>query len=350
MNSFFIDKCKVGDGEPPIILPDIGTFFNKDVSLAKKMLAACKDAGIKIVKGEILHDPEICLNDDTVEKFQSVGGECVERYRDLIERKCLSLEEYRAIFETAKDLEMPFVLSVYDIAGANFAREMGACALKIATSNLVHGPLIRHVASLGLPVLIDTGKASMSEIARAVEWLRDCGMEQFIVEHSPAKPPAPLEDHNLRNMITFQRAFNCPVGLSDHHHGEEMMYAASALGVAVIEKGICPDGDAVDQDVYHALPIDQLSVVVQKCENIHAALGDFHRNKQSTTRAHNRMGLVARVDLEEHEVLSIENVSFAFPTKGIPVEDFERIEGLEVLKALKKGDIIEWQHVRFQSA
>ncbi|HHJ80731.1 MAG TPA: hypothetical protein ENJ65_03765, partial [Candidatus Tenderia electrophaga] len=52
---------------PPVLLPDIGTFFNQDVALALTMVKAVKAAGARYLKGEILHDAEICLKTDLTE-------------------------------------------------------------------------------------------------------------------------------------------------------------------------------------------------------------------------------------------------------------------------------------------
>ena len=43
------------------------------------------------------------------------------------------------------------------------------------------------------------------------------------------------------------------MALSDHHHGTEMIIAATAMGAHIIEKGACPVGMENDQDVNHAM-------------------------------------------------------------------------------------------------
>ena len=33
-----IGKVKIGDKHPPVLFPEIGTFFNQDIKLAKKLI------------------------------------------------------------------------------------------------------------------------------------------------------------------------------------------------------------------------------------------------------------------------------------------------------------------------
>ena len=38
MNSIYIGAIPLGLAHPPVIFPDIGTFFDSDINLAKKMI------------------------------------------------------------------------------------------------------------------------------------------------------------------------------------------------------------------------------------------------------------------------------------------------------------------------
>jgi len=336
----------VGPAHPPLFLPDIGTFFDGDAGQAKRMIARLADAGAEVVKGEVLHDADVCLDDDTTESYYvaSTGEVVSERYRDLIARKVLPLSVYESIFADCRSRSLPFVVSVYDSAGAEFAVDIGAAALKIASANIVHEPLIRRVAELGRPVVLDTGRSTLAEIARAVDWLRDGGACAFIVEHSPPPPPAPVDAQNLRVLNILAGAFGCPVGLSDHHAGPEMLYAAAALGAAVLEKGVCRDDNPDDQDVAHALPVGRFEEVHAVCRTIHAGLGDGRLPAVMPPKTA-RMGLTARIAVAPGDELSAATAGFAFPAKGIPVEHWSLVEGWRFRRPVAAGAPIRWSDV-----
>lgn len=332
---------------PPVVLPDIGTFYNQDTQQAAALVQALASAGARYLKVELLHDADICLSTKANEKNQDQDTRSRrEHYRQLIERKTLPLDQYRELFAPCKDLNLGLVLSVYDARGADFAREIGACALKIASTNVVHAPLIRHCSQLGLPLIIDTGKSTLAEAQRAVEWAREGGLDELVVEYSPPAPPAPLERHNLHILPDLGKLFGLPVGLSDHHHGEEMLYAATALGCRLLEKGVFSADSAGDQDVYHALSVDRLQHVMGLCFNIHAALGEAHAAYAAPAeRSAGRMGLVAGRHLQPGDTLTLDNVRFAFPTLGIPVEHWDEVAGAPVSREIAANTPLDWDDV-----
>lgn len=350
MRTMNLGPYSVGVSHPPLFMAEIGTYFNQDIDIGKHLIRQIKDSGADIVKGEILHTADICLEDKShsTTYVTHKKGLVRESYRELVERKVVPLDEYKKLFALCGELGLPFVLSVYDFAGADFAVEIGASALKIASSNVVHSPLIRYAARFNVPVLIDTGKSTMEEISRAVQWLRDAGCEDFIIEHSPAAAPAPLKEHHLRMLRTLKYLFGVPVGLSDHHSGDEMMYAAVALGANIIEKPVCIDPAEPDQDFYWAMPVSDLKEAVQKCRNIHEALGSSARHIPQPRKVPNdRMGLVAKEELQKGTRINLDTVDFAFPSEGIPVEMWDMVEGRRILKALNKRAIVRLEDVDF---
>lgn len=331
-------------GAAPLFLPDIGTFFNQDEGLACELVDRLVDSGVAVVKGEVLHDPDICLDDGTPIRYPDRQGAMrEEHYRRLIERKVVPLPTYERIFRHARDRGMGIVLSIYDLTGLRFALDLGVDGLKVATSNIVHQPMIAAMAATGLPLLIDTGDSSLEEIDRAVAWARAAGAEKLLVEHSPYPPPAGPDRHDLRFMVTLGQALGLPFGLSDHHAGEEMLYAATALGAALLEKGVCPDGLDGEQDVAHALSISSVARVLRSCATIHAALGRAHRPlDRERPRKLSRMGLVAARDLTAGEALSLDTIRFAFPARGIKVEDWEEAAGQTLARPVAAGRPVCW--------
>lgn len=334
----------IGNGEPPLLLPDIGTFFNQDMSKAHEIISGLHAAGCDFIKGEILHTPDICLEDDTTETYVGADGQLVsENYRRLIERKVVSFAAYEEIFSCCRSLGMKLVLSVYDQAGADFAVKMNAVALKIASSNITNEFLISTVSKMGIPVILDTGKSDMEEVARAVMWARDAGCNELVVEHSPDAPPKPLANHNLNMMKSYQEAFGTLVGLSDHHAGNEMMIASVALGAHLLEKGVCLDQEAFDQDVNHAMRLSEVKALKDAIDNVYVALGHGFRSlERNRDKPAGRVGLVAKKDLMPGDQLSADNVDFVFPARGIGGEYWSLVNGWTVTRSISKRTPVQF--------
>lgn len=326
-----------------LFLPEIGTFFNEDIVLALKMVDQLAKFKIPVIKGEVLHDADICLDSDIYESyFSSSKGEFIkERYRDLIERKVVSLDAYSEICAKVKSSGCELILSVYDNEGVDFSIDHNVIAIKIASSNITHKSLIEYVAKTNKTIIVDTGHSTLEEISRAINWLNDAGKFDIIIQHSPLAPPISVDEHNLQFMKTLGECYQLPYGLSDHHSGEEMLYAATALGACIVEKGVCPDDMKDDQDRSHALNISEAGLVQHKINNIAKGLGiglrHLHRGREKN---HSRMGLFAKIDINKGEVFSNLNISFAFPRVGLGAEDIDSVIGIKASRPLSKGQPI----------
>jgi sialic acid synthase SpsE len=254
----------------------------------------------------------------------------------------LPLGAYERLFRHATRRGLRLALSVYDFAGLDFALAQRASIIKIASSNVVHRPLIERVAAAGPAVLMDTGGATLDEVRRAVRWFTDAGGTQLIIEHSPPAPPAPVSRHHVRRIESYREEFRCPVGLSDHHAGVEMLFAAIALGASVVEKGVFPDDLERDQDVAHGLPVSRLADTVRQCAHVSAALQPPPADAPAPAGHPARMGLVAARALAAGHRLREDDVTFAFPAVGIAVQDVNEAIGLPLVRPVAAGTPIEW--------
>ncbi len=348
LDPFMIGSHCIGLKKPPLFLPDIGTFFNQDIDTAIRMIEKLKNAKIRIIKGEILHSPEVCLPGKNFESYLASDGTTTiqENYRQLIERKVVSLNNYGKIFEHCREQKIEFVLSVYDDEGVAFAIEQKAVALKVSSSNITHYPLLETMAKAQLPIIIDTGHSTIDEAIRAVKWIRETGENRIVVQHSPPAPPRSVGEHNLNMMLSLGVACKSFFGLSDHHNGTEMLIAATSMGAQIVEKGVYPIGLTNEQDLMHAMSMSQVKSVKDAIRNVFNAMGSGEdRDLSNKPPYKSRMCLVAKMDLSVGEKLSKKNVTFAFPPLGIGCEYWPTIEGKVLKKALKKGEVIKWDNI-----
>lgn len=351
-----IGSFLLGTDYPPLFLAEIGTFFDKDITLAKQLIRMILAASQEVpqqplmCKLEILNNPEICLDVAYFEQYQNKSGHVKkEHYRQLIERKIVPLSYYQEIFSFLNDINLPFVVSVYEPEAAEFAIECGASALKIASGNLVHIPLIRSIAGLGVPLIIDTGRSRLSEVYHAYETAIKAGCQNLIIEHSPDGHPAAPAAHNLRMLQTYHQCFNVCVGLSDHYIGNEILFMAVALGASVLEKGVFHQTDALDQDISHAMDINSLATVLDQVYKAWQAMGATIRNPDTpltgTLGSSYRSCLVARKKLAEGDLINMDNVTFAFPCLGIPVQHWDMVVNWKISGAVDAGQPITWDDV-----
>lgn len=351
--SFDLGPYGLSAEAPPVFLAEIGGFFGQDMALAESMIRQIIRVGRAVphqpmvLKTEILHDAEICLPGATMETYASKDGRVQrENYRALIERKVVPLAHYAQLLGLCRAQGMPFLVSVYDFAGADFAVEQGAVALKLASPNLIHLPLLRHCAAKGLPMVLDTGRATLAEVHRALEVVRQTGCQDVVLEHSPDGHPALPKAHNLRILQTYLQAFGLPVGLSDHHVGTEMLFMSIALGASVLEKGVHVAPDDLDIDISHSMDLNNLQSVLESIHQCWQALGkparDLSDPIEGVLGTSQRQCLVAKDALRPGQAIDLHTVRFAFPRAGVGVEHWDLVQGWRVRRAVQAGQPIQW--------
>jgi len=193
--------------------------------------------------------------------------------------------------------------------------------------------------------LIDTGRAYFHEVAYLVYEAHQAGAGGVIVLHHPGANPAPPEAHHMRVMQTYKDALNIPVGLTCHHRGDEMLYLAVGMGANILEKGIVDNPDKEDMDLVSAAALNEVPDMVRKVRNCWQAIGDVPMRPKEPRDLSDRKGLVARHAIAEGETIRYENVLFAWPPVGIPVEHWDAVAGKPVTRALAANEVIGWGDV-----
>jgi sialic acid synthase SpsE len=347
MKPVLIEKIPVGDGHPTVLVAEVGTFFNQDITLAREYLANIAAAGVPVFKTEILHNADVCLKSSGLnETFTHASGKQVEDYRKLIERKIVPLSGYAQLFSECRALKIPFVASVYDFEGINFFVREGGASIKIARHNIAHHPLIAYAARTGLPVIFDAGVVYLDELAKAVRIAQSEGAP-VIINHHTGPNPTPANGQNLRVIQKWKQVFDVPVGFSCHYRGDEILYAAVGAGVNLIEKAVVDDNTRIEPDVVSALNFSELKIFHQKLLNCSAALGTSSPPIAEPRDLSVRKGLVARKNIAVGETLDLENVGFAWPPLGIKSEDWPIVAGRRSAHDLSSGNVIDWKNVRF---
>lgn len=115
-------------------------------------------------------------------------------------------------------------------------RSIGVTALKIASPELNHLPLLAEIAAYHLPVYLSSGVSTLGDIEEA---LRIVANIPATLLHCVTAYPAPPEDYNLRVIPALAALFGVSVGVSDHTLDPLLIpVLAVTQGAAAIEKHI----------------------------------------------------------------------------------------------------------------
>ena len=201
------------------------------------------------------------------------------------------------------------------------------------------------MGSKGLPIILSTGMSTMQEVKDAVRILEQAGSKKsdITVLHCNTEYPTPMEDVNLRAMLSMENEIGVKVGYSDHTLGIEVPIAAVALGATVIEKHFTLDRTMQGPDHAASLEPDELKQMVDSIRNIDRALGDGYK-KPSKSEELNigvvRKSIVAYKNINAGETFTEENLSVKRPGTGISPFRWDELIGLEANKDFQADELI----------
>jgi N-acetylneuraminate synthase/N,N'-diacetyllegionaminate synthase len=237
-----------------------------------------------------------------------------------------------------------FLSTAFDLPSLDLVCGLGVHALKLGSGELTNEPLLVEAGARGLPVLCSTGMGTLDEVAAAVGWLS--AAPGLLLMHCVSSYPAPLEQANLRALVTMRTEFGVPVGWSDHTVGTVSAIASVALGAAALEKHVTLDRSRSGPDHAASAGPEDFSDYVRQVRDAHAALGDGV--KRPVAAEAGNAGLVRRSwhvrrDLAAGDVLTGADVDLLRPADGLapshPVAGRRLARAVAAGEPLREGDL-----------
>ena len=269
-----IGNKKIGEGNPVFIIAEISCNHLQKKDLALKMNGEAKGTGVDAVKFQTYTPDTITLDVDN-EYFQIKGTLWNGRtLHDLYKEAYTPWDWFPELQDRAKQEGLEFFSSPFDESAVDFLEKLDVPAYKIASFEINHIPLIKHVARLGKPIMVSTGVATSADIELAVQTIRGQKNDQIILLKCTSAYPAPLNEMNLNTIPDLAKRFGVVSGLSDHSMNPNVAVAAVAVGAKVIEKHFILDRNLGGPDVEFSLEPAELKAMVKAIRETEEALGE----------------------------------------------------------------------------
>lgn len=338
-----IGERSIGGGAPCFIIAEAGSNHNGRLDQARRLIDVAAAAGADAVKFQFFRATQL---------YPKTAG------------RSDYLNDERSIYDIVAAMEVPyewlpelarhctargvlFLASVFDEESAD-RLDPFVSAHKIASYEMTHLPLVRHVAAKGKPVIISTGTATLDEVRETVEAVRESGHPPLMLMQCTAAYPAPLASLNVRTIPTMQQAFDVPVGLSDHSDDPLIgPLGAVALGAALLEKHYTFSHELPGPDHRFALEPDAFRLMVRKVRELEQALGTGIKEThpvESELRRFARRSIFAMRQLSVGTPLTTENVAVlrcGQQPAGLPPREFPRILGRTVVRPVQAGTAVQ---------
>lgn len=303
----------------PFIIAEAGVNHNGDMDRALTMIDTAVEAGADAVKFQAFQAADLVTLEAGTAAYQATNTgkrNQAELLRDLE----FTLDEFAILAEHCSKAGIEFLCTPFDVGMTADLIAMGMKRIKVASGELTNAPALRHFAGFGLPILLSTGMATLSEVGQALNDLGDV-KGRVTCLHCTSLYPAPVETLNLRAMVTMADTFGVPVGYSDHSLGDHATIAAVALGAVAIEKHYTLSRALPGPDHKASLEPDELRAMVTRLRETATALGDGRKvlaEGEKETAALVRRSWHARHPLQSEQLLGDDDVILKRPADGLP--------------------------------
>lgn len=327
-----------------LIIAEAGVNHNGSLELAKKLALTAKNCGADIVKFQTAKLDSLVSKYAEMADYQkeNIGRDMSQR--DMLKKLLLSYDEFAELAAYCKEIGVYFLSTPFDLESIAFLEKLGCSMWKIPSGEITNYPYLVEIARTGKDVILSTGMSSLQEVDEALAVLRGNGAGGITLLHCTTNYPTPMEDVNLKAMLTLKDIFNCPVGYSDHTRGIEVPIAAVALGAEVIEKHFTLDRSMEGPDHKASLEPDELEAMVRAIRNIEKALGDGTKAPSESEKANiavARKSIIAAADIKAGDILTEENLTTKRPGTGISPMRWNEVLGSRAVRDFEEDELIE---------
>ncbi len=329
----------VGAGYPCYVIAEMSANHGGSYDKALAIVHAAKKAGADAIKLQT-YTPDTMTIDCANEYFQIKHPLWNDKtLYQLYKEAQTPWEWHKPLQQEAEKIGFDFFSTPFDETAVDFLEQLDVAVYKVASFELTDEPLLIRIGKTRKPVILSTGMATLTEIARAVSVLYASGAADVALLKCTSAYPAKPEDMNLRALGEIRRLFRCPVGLSDHTLDDTASLVAVGLGMDILEKHLKLNDSLTTPDAAFSMLPQQFGTMVRHIRQAEASLGHaaLGRSEGERENLRFRRSIFVTQDVEAGEVLGENNLKVVRPGMGLPPKCWQKVLGGKAAKTLKRG-------------
>jgi len=319
------------------IIAEIGINHEGSVEKCARMIKEAANVGVNAVKLQTIDaDANYVVGSESYKIFK--GSE-------------LTREETSDMFDLARAKGLEIFTTAGDIETIKWVEEFKPSCWKISSGLLTHIPMVRYLASLGRPLLVSTGMASVDDIDLAIETIRSTGNSNISLFQCTSLYPAPVDSLNLSTISWLKERYNCKVGFSDHSLGSDAAFLSVGAGATLIEKHFSLDNGRSGFDHKISLDPNGLKEMIGRIRAAEQIMGEpikYVSEPIKKMREKFLRSVVAIDSISKGDIFSSENIGVRrtlSDKKGSEPKYFDTMLGLIAKKDFNVNDPITIEEI-----
>lgn len=273
---FDLGSRHVGDGAPCLIVAEVAQAHEGSLGMAHAYVDAIATAGADVVKFQC-HLAEHESTPDEPWREEPVWCQDASRY-DYWRRMEFTPSQWDGLKRHANGVGLIFMASPFS-AEAVHRLDPLVLGWKVASGELLNGPLRDAINATGKPAILSSGMSTWEEIDRAYAAL---AVPRIMLQCTSEYPCAP-EHIGLWALSELRERYGCAMGLSDHSGTIYPSLAAVALGASVVEVHVALSREMWGLDVLSSVTPAELGQLVAGVRVIEAALQPLDKDTMAET-------------------------------------------------------------------
>jgi sialic acid synthase SpsE len=337
----------------PYIIAEIGANHNGSMDLAKELIDSAKACGADAAKFQSFTNKSLIAKEEYDRNQSYDDGDGGKKHfgslKKMVDKYYLREEQHFELAKYCKVIGIDFCSSAFSNSEVDLLQKLDVPFYKVASMDVNNYQLLTYIAQKQKPIILSTGMATLAEIDNAVKIIENEGNHQIVILHCIAIYPPKIKDINLNNIVMLQKAFDYPIGFSDHTKGTAIPLASVALGSCLIEKHFTLDKDMAGWD--HAISADpkELEEIVKESKNVEKSLGSYNRiiseaEKEKILKF--RRSIISVRNLKKNKTISIDDLDAKRPGTGIPPDEMNYVVGRKVNRDIKEDELICWEDLK----
>ena len=337
-----VNKTSINKETKPFVIAELSANHGGDIKRAKDSITMAKKAGVSAIKIQTYTPDTMTINSNLPDFVVKEGLWSGRTLYELYSEAYTPFEWHEELFEHAKNCGITLFSTPFDETAVDLLESLGTPAYKIASFEIVDLPLIKYVAQKNKPIFMSTGMASKNEIEDAVRVVRENSDADLLLFHCISSYPAITVESNLNNLTWLAETFGVEVGLSDHTTNNIAAVTAIGMGAVAIEKHFKLDNKECGPDSSFSLSIDELSRLVNDCNDAWTAKGSisFNRSLSETQNIVFRRSIYFINSLKKGQKISEQDIRRIRPGLGLPPKYFDSLIGRELAVDVNPGDAV----------
>ena len=347
------------------IIAEAGTSHGGDITKGYELIDAAFESGADCVKFQIVFADEIIHPDSGLVNLPNGKTPLFDVFKKLEE----DFTFYWNLKTYCGKKGIDFLATPFGLRSAAVLKEINPSAVKIASPELNHYPLLKEISLWGCPVILSTGVSTEEDIEKA---LLITGREGFLL-HCITSYPAPEEEYNLLLVKTLSDKFKIKTGISDHSQDPLLVpLLSTALGSVMIEKHITLSNRGSGLDDRIALDPENFRIMtagireaetsgeeetIKKLKSLYgdekvekvtgSGIKTLAESEKENYRTTNR-SIITVKDILKGELFTKENTALLRSEKniapGLPPDYYESVLSKKALTNIKSGTGIDLSH------